>query len=176
MRYPVLFIVSLLLLILAGCASQGELDEAAIMRIPDAVPKFEPLAKSGNPESYVVLGQRYFTQKSARGHVERGKASWYGRPFHGRQTSSGEIYDMYAMSAAHKTLPLPTYVRVTNLENGRSIIVRLNDRGPFHADRVIDLSYTAAVKLGLKRSGTALVEVRTVEPKRRVWDVLAGRD
>ena len=165
-------VIAVLLLALAGCASQGELDDAAIARIPDAVPKIEPLAKSGNPESYVVFGRRYYTKKSARGHVERGLASWYGRPFHGRQTSSGEPYDMYAMSAAHKTLPLPTYARVTNLENGRSVVVRINDRGPFRDGRVIDLSYTAAVKLGVKRRGTAMVEVRAIEPKRRFWGFL----
>ncbi|WP_425482471.1 septal ring lytic transglycosylase RlpA family protein [Allochromatium palmeri] len=166
------FIVTVVLLVLAGCASHGELDDEAIARIPDAVPKIEPLAKSGNPKSYVVFGQRYYTKKSARGHIERGRASWYGRPFHGRQTSSGEVYDMYAMSAAHKTLPLPTYARVTNIENGRSVVVRINDRGPFHEDRVIDLSYTAAVKLGMKRQGTARVEVRAIEPKRRFWGLL----
>lgn len=167
-----LIIVAILLLSLAGCASRGELDDEAIARIPDAVPKVEPLAKSGNPESYVVFGRRYYTQKSARGHVERGLASWYGRPFHGRKTSSGETYDMYAMSAAHKTLPLPTYARVTNLENGRRVVVRINDRGPFHDGRVIDLSYTAAVKLGMKRQGTARVEVQAIDPRRRFWSFL----
>ena len=165
-------IIALLLLALAGCSSRGELDDEAIARIPDAVPKVEPPARSGNPESYVVFGRRYYTKKSVRGHVERGLASWYGRPFHGRKTSSGEIYDMYAMSAAHKTLPLPTYARVTNLENGRRVVVRINDRGPFHDDRVIDLSYTAAVKLGMKRQGTARVEVRAIDPRRRSWSFL----
>jgi len=165
-------LIAILLLSLAGCASRGELDDEAIARIPDAVPKVEPLAKSGNPESYVVFGRRYYTKKSAHGHVERGLASWYGRPFHGRKTSSGETYDMYAMSAAHKTLPLPTYARVTNLENGRRVVVRINDRGPFHDGRVIDLSYTAAVKLGMKRQGTAQVEVQAIDPRRRFWSFL----
>jgi len=166
-------ISALLLLALTGCASRGELDDEAIARIPDAVPRFEPLARLGNPDSYVVFGRRYYIKKSARGYVERGLASWYGQPFHGRQTSSGETYDMYAMSAAHKTLPLPTYVRVTNLENGRSVVVRINDRGPFQDDRVIDLSYTAAVKLGMKNQGTARVEVRAIEPRRRFWGLLS---
>jgi len=102
--------------------------------------------------------------KDARGYVERGIASWYGTKFHGRRTSSGEIYDMYGMTAAHKTLPLPTYVRVTNLKNGRSVVVKVNDRGPFHDNRLIDLSYTAAKKLGIVATGTGLVEVRAITP------------
>ncbi|EGV34032.1 rare lipoprotein A [Thiorhodococcus drewsii AZ1] len=155
---------------LGGCASKGELvdgDEIPpeIARIPDAVPKVEPLAKSGNPESYVVHGKRFFPLRNSLGHVERGLASWYGEPFHGRKTSSGEIYDMHAMTAAHKTLPLPTYARVTNTENGRSVVVRINDRGPFHGSRIIDLSYTAAVKLGVTKKGTAMVEVRAIDPR-----------
>lgn len=128
----------------------------------DAVPKNEPYSKRGNPESYVVLGKRYFVMRSNQGYVERGIASWYGKKFHGRDTSSGERYDMYAMTAAHKTLLIPTYVQVTNLENNRSIVVRVNDRGPFHQNRIIDLSYAAAEKLDMVRSGTALVEVRVI--------------
>jgi rare lipoprotein A len=128
----------------------------------DAIPKSEPYSKRGNPESYVVLGRRYFLMRSNQGYVEKGIASWYGKKFHGRDTSSGERYDMYAMTAAHKTLLIPTYVRVTNLENKRSIVVRVNDRGPFHQNRIIDLSYAAAEKLDMVRSGTALVEVRVV--------------
>lgn len=169
-----LFVSAILLISLAGCASRGDLGDdeipPEIARIPDAVPKVEPLARSGNADSYVVFGKRYHTKKSSRGHVERGVASWYGKPFHGRKTSSGEVYDMYTMSAAHKTLPLPTYARVTNVENGRSVVVRINDRGPFHGERIIDLSYVAGVKLGLKRKGTATVEVRAIEPKRRFWE------
>jgi rare lipoprotein A len=114
----------------------------------------------------VVFGKRYHTKRSSAGHVERGLASWYGKQFHGRKTSSGERYDMYAMTAAHKTLPLPTYVRVTNLENGRSAVVKVNDRGPFHGPRVIDLSYSAAKKLGVVKKGTAMVEVRALDPTR----------
>ncbi|MBK1716227.1 septal ring lytic transglycosylase RlpA family protein [Thiocystis violacea] len=178
-------LIATLLLSLVGCSSQGKrtADGDAIppeiARIPDAVPKVEPLSRSGNAESYVVRGQRYRTKKSSRGHVERGLASWYGEPFHGRKTSSGEVYDMHAMSAAHKTLPLPTYARVTNVDNGRSVVVRINDRGPFHGPRIIDLSYTAAVKLGVARTGTAMVEVRAVEPKKRRWGLglfLADQD
>lgn len=163
--------------LLTGCASRGGQVDATpeevpphIARIPDAVPKVEPLSRSGNPKSYVVFGKRYHTKRDRRGHVERGLASWYGRPFHGRKTSSGEIYDMHAMTAAHKTLPLPTYARVTNLENGRRVIVRINDRGPFHGGRIIDLSYTAAVKLGVTKKGTAMVEVRAIDPARRRAD------
>ncbi|MGA0053758.1 MAG: septal ring lytic transglycosylase RlpA family protein [Steroidobacteraceae bacterium] len=132
--------------------------------IPDAVPRAEPRSRYGNPESYVVFGQTYRVKKSARGHVERGLASWYGPGFHSERTSSGEPYDMYAMTAAHKTLPIPVYVRVTHLENGRSVVVKVNDRGPFVGDRIIDLSYTAAHKLGMIRSGTAPVEIRVIEP------------
>lgn len=132
--------------------------------IPDAVPRKEPLSRYGNPETYEVFGRTYRVKRSARGHVERGIASWYGPGFHAERTSSGEPYDMYAMTAAHKTLPIPVYVRVTNLENGRSIVVRVNDRGPFVGDRIIDLSYTAAHKLDMTRQGTALVEIRVIEP------------
>ncbi|MGE0482951.1 MAG: septal ring lytic transglycosylase RlpA family protein [Gammaproteobacteria bacterium] len=130
----------------------------------EAIPRTEPLSKYGNPESYVVFGKRYYTLKSASGFVERGIASWYGQKFHGRKTSSGEIYDMYQMTAAHKQLPLPTYVEVRNLENGRSTVLRVNDRGPFHGNRIIDLSYAAALKLGIADAGTAFVEVRAIEP------------
>jgi rare lipoprotein A len=132
--------------------------------IPDAVPRKEPRSRYGNPETYEVFGRTYRVQRSARGHVERGLASWYGPGFHAERTSSGEPYDMYAMTAAHKTLPIPVYARVTNLENGRSVVVRINDRGPFVGDRIIDLSYTAAHKLDMTRKGTALVEVRVIEP------------
>ena len=135
-----------------------------VSAIPDAVPRVESKSKYGNPESYVVYGKRYYTMKSSKGYQARGVASWYGEKFHGRKTSNGETYNMHAMTAAHKSLPLPTYVRVTNLSNGRSVVVRVNDRGPFHADRIIDLSYTAATKLDMLISGTALVEVRAIDP------------
>jgi rare lipoprotein A len=130
--------------------------------IPDAVPKNEPRSKYGNPPSYVVNGKRYYVMQSGRNFTEKGIASWYGEKFHGRRTSSGETYDMYAMTAAHKSLPLPSYVEVTNLENGRKIIVKVNDRGPFHENRIIDLSYTAASKLDILRNGTGWVEIRSI--------------
>jgi rare lipoprotein A len=132
--------------------------------VPDMVPRSEPRSRNGNPPFYDVLGKRYFVLSSSVGYVERGVASWYGPGFHKVRTSTGEPYDMYAMTAAHKTLPLPAYVRVTNLQNGRSIVVRVNDRGPFVGNRIIDLSYTAASKLDMLRNGTAMVEVRSLEP------------
>ena len=138
--------------------------DIGLSSIPDAVPRIEPRSRYGNPRSYVVDGKQYFTLSSARGFVQRGIASWYGPKFHGRRTSSGEPYDMYKMTAAHKTLPLPTYVLVRNLGTGRKIVVRVNDRGPFHGDRILDLSYAAASKLGIARRGTGLVEVRALEP------------
>jgi peptidoglycan lytic transglycosylase len=137
---------------------------AAANAVPDAVPRFEPRSAHGNPPFYDVLGQRYYVLADADGYLERGVASWYGPTFHGGNTSSGEPYDMYGMTAAHKTLPLPCYARVTNLRNGKSVVVRINDRGPFVANRLIDLSYTAAVKLDMIRDGTSLVEVRTLSP------------
>ncbi len=132
--------------------------------VPDMVPRYEPRSRNGNPPFYDVMGKRYFVLSSSVGYVERGVASWYGPGFHKVRTSTGEPYDMYAMTAAHKTLPLPAYVRVTNLQNGRSIVVRVNDRGPFVGNRIIDLSYTAAAKLDMLRNGTAMVEVRSLEP------------
>jgi peptidoglycan lytic transglycosylase len=137
---------------------------ADIFSIPDAVPRAEPRSAHGNPPYYDALGRRYFVLPSAEGYDERGVASWYGPTFHGGNTSSGEPYDMYGMTAAHKTLPLPSYARVTNLNNGRSVVVRINDRGPFIANRIIDLSYTAAAKLDMLRDGTAMVEVRSLTP------------
>ncbi len=135
--------------------------------IPDAIPKAEPRSAKGNPPFYTVLGKRYFVLESASGYVERGVASWYGPGFHAQSTSNGERYDMYAMTAAHKTLPLPAYVQVTNLQNGKSVTVRVNDRGPFKDGRIIDLSYTAAAKLDMLRAGTAFVEVRAVSTSKQ---------
>ncbi len=132
--------------------------------VPDAVPRVEARSRSGNPPFYGVFGKRYYVMPSSVGYVERGVASWYGPGFHEVRTSAGEPYDMYAMTAAHKTLPLPAYVRVINLQNGRSIVVRVNDRGPFVGNRIIDLSYTAAAKLDMLRNGTAIVEVRAIDP------------
>jgi rare lipoprotein A len=132
--------------------------------VPDAMPRIEPRSRYGNPPFYDVFGKRYYVLSSSVGYWERGVASWYGPGFHKVRTSTGEPYDMYGMTAAHKTLPLPAYVRVTNLQNGRSIVVRVNDRGPFVGNRIIDLSYTAAAKLDMLRNGTALVEVRAIDP------------
>ncbi|KNZ31420.1 MAG: lipoprotein [Methylibium sp. NZG] len=127
-------------------------------RVPDAQPRIEPLRSGGPNKPYEVLGKRYVPFTHDRPFTERGLASWYGRKFHGRPTASGEIYDMYAMTAAHPTMPLPSYARVRNPANGREVVVRVNDRGPFHAGRIIDLSYTAALKLDLLR-GVAPVEI-----------------
>jgi rare lipoprotein A len=133
--------------------------------IPDAVPRIEPRSRYGNPLSYEVFGRRYFLLPTAEGYIERGVASWYGPGFHSERTASGEPYDMYAMTAAHRTLPVPAYAEVTNLRNGRRVVVRINDRGPFVGDRIIDLSYSAAWKLDMLREGTAPVEVRVITPR-----------
>ena len=128
----------------------------------DAIPRREPRSAHGNPPFYKVLGKRYVVLATEEGYLERGVASWYGPNFHGENTSNGEKYNMYGMTAAHKTLPLPCYARVTNLKNGKSIVVRINDRGPFVSNRLIDLSYTAAQKLDMLKEGTSLVEVRAL--------------
>jgi len=135
-----------------------------VLAIPDAVPRPEPRGTRGNPPSYIVFGKRYYVMASSDGWVERGTASWYGPGFHAASTSLGERYDMYAMTAAHKTLPIPCYAEVTNLRNGRKVVVRINDRGPFVGDRIIDLSYTAAAKLDMLTAGTAPVEIRVISP------------
>jgi rare lipoprotein A len=135
-----------------------------VNQVPDAVPRAEPRSAFGNPPFYYVGGHRYVVLPSASGYVERGVASWYGTEFHGLRTSTGEPYDMFAMTAAHKTLPLPCYARVTNLSNGRNVVVRINDRGPFVANRVIDLSYSAAARLDMIRNGTAFVQVEVLTP------------
>jgi len=163
----VLFAVAIAL---AGCGGgKTKRDGPGSARIPelpgDAVPRREPRSKYGNGRDlgngpqYEVLNKTYTVMPSSAGYQERGVASWYGDKFHGNLTSNREVYDMYAMTAAHKTLPLPTYVRVRNLRNNKSIIVRVNDRGPFVHNRIIDLSYAAALKLDMVRSGTSLVEV-----------------
>ena len=135
-----------------------------VLAIPDAVPRAEPRGTRGNPPFYEVFGKRYYVMASSAGWVERGTASWYGPGFHAASTSLGEPYDMYAMTAAHKTLPIPAYAEVTNLRNGRKVVVRINDRGPFVGNRIIDLSYTAAAKLDMLLAGTAPVEVRVITP------------
>ena len=169
MKYIHFLILIFLLLLMQGCQILGDrpgrtLTDAEIAAIPDAVPTAEPLSDQGNPESYEINGRRYNTMKDATGFVQHGIASWYGKKFHGRRTSNGEKYDMYGMTAAHKTLPLPTYVRVTNLANDLSVVVRVNDRGPFTKGRAIDLSYAAARKLGIFENGTAEVEIRALTP------------
>lgn len=131
--------------------------------VPDAVPKAEPL-RLANMQPYMALGKYFKPMTELVPYKERGIASWYGRRYHGNNTASGEVYDMYAMTAAHPTLPLPSYARITNLENGKSIIVRLNDRGPFLSDRLIDLSYTAAYRLGILAGGSGQVEVESILP------------
>lgn len=157
------------LLFISACGVTVERDGAPaapvdVSSVPDAIPRDEPHSRYGNPESYEVFGKRYYVLNSSEGFVERGIASWYGTKFQGKRTSSGETYDMYAMTAAHKTLPLPTYVEVINLENNKSVIVRVNDRGPFHENRIIDLSYAAASRLGILSNGTGLVEIRAINP------------
>ena len=158
-------LAGLLALLIAGCASHvPERDgpearpPAGLERVPDAVPRVEPLRVGGPNKPYEVLGRRYVPMTADLPLAETGLASWYGRRFHGRPTSSGEIYDMYAMTAAHKTMPIPSYARVRNPVNGREVVVRINDRGPFHPERVVDLSYTAALKLGVL-GGVAPVEI-----------------
>jgi len=132
-------------------------------KIADAVPRRDVITIAGNKSPYEVLGETYRVMPNARGFTQRGMGSWYGTKFHGRKTSNGEDYDVYAMSAAHKTLPIPCYVRVTNLENGRRAVVRVNDRGPFLHDRIIDLSYAAATKLGYAAKGTAYLEIAYID-------------
>jgi len=166
--------------LLAGCGGGHFRDGAPrgypdLSHTPDAVPRAEPY-KRANMRPYTVFGKRYYPLKSAQGFVQRGVASWYGKKFHGNSTANGERYDMYAMTAAHKHLPLPSYVQVVNLENGRSTVVRVNDRGPFHDDRIIDLSYAAASKLGMIGKGTASVEIRAIDPTTQRVAQAAPRD
>lgn len=141
----------------------GAQPPANLDAVPDAVPRDEPLHRFAN-RTYAVLGNTYTPQAERRAHSEEGLASWYGRRFHGKKTASGEVYDMYAMTAAHPTLPIPSYARVTALDNGKSVVVRINDRGPFHGKRVIDLSYTAAHKLGYLKHGSTRVRVESLDP------------
>lgn len=177
---PKLLSCAVLALVLVGCGSapqrvahdptptyhDGAPPAAAIdlSLIREPIPKVEPNARYGNHSPYNVLGRRYEVLPTRSGYLERGTASWYGTKFHGKPTSTLERFDMYAFTAAHKTLPLPSYARVTNLTNGKSIVVRINDRGPFVGDRLIDLSYVSALKLGIHVSGTAPVEVRVIDP------------
>lgn len=173
-------LVPMALALLAGCAALPPPDRApppppperdagpaepppSLASLPPPRVRVEPKSATGN-SPYVVFGKRYEVLDSAAGYRREGKASWYGQKFHGRRTSSGEPYDMFKLTAAHRSLPIPTYVRVVNLDNGRGTIVRVNDRGPFHPDRIIDLSYAAAVKLGFHDQGIANVRVESVLP------------
>lgn len=159
------FILTILLAVaVAGCSSDGtRLVRIDVSEVANAVPKFEPYSPQGN-NPYRVFGKTYVPLRTAEGFEQRGIASWYGKKFHGNPTSNGEKYNMYAMTAAHKTLPLPSYVSVTNLTNNKKVIVRVNDRGPFVGTRIIDLSYAAAKKLEMVGPGTAPVLVRAVTP------------
>jgi rare lipoprotein A len=167
-------LLTVVLFSLAGCASSPQKGgyykddgpgDKPPANVADAVPRAEPLHKFAN-RPYKALGKAYVPLTSLQPFRQRGMASWYGKRYHGQKTSSGEIYDMYAMSAAHPTLPIPSYARVTNLANGRSVVVRINDRGPFHAARIIDVSYAAAHKLGFIQAGAAQVEVESILPGR----------
>jgi len=162
-------LICILTILLSACGDNTRRDSGPsgpvdLSSVRNAVPKHERQTRAGNPHTYVVFGKRYYVKRSNKNYRSRGIASWYGRKFHGRKTSNGETYNMYAMTAAHKTLRIPTYVRVTNLENGKIIIVRVNDRGPFVSNRIIDLSYAAAHKLGITRKGTGLVKIAVVGP------------
>jgi len=170
---PHLAAAAVVCVLLASCASNTpraptgagpDLPPADIAAIPEPIPKAEPRSTLGNPAFYDVLGKRYFVLPTSVGFVERGIASWYGPGFHKERTSTGDPYNMYAMTAAHKTLPLPCYARVTNLNNGRSVVVFINDRGPFKEGRIVDLSYTAAAKLDILQAGTAPVELVVLSP------------
>jgi len=171
-----LFMMLLLAIAVAGCSSTGGRKKGGgyykddgpdanppsnLDQVPDAVPRIEPYASGAN-RPYVVFGQRYVPDTSGQPYKKRGTASWYGKKFHGNSTSIGESYDMYAMTAAHTTLPLPSYARVTSMVNGKTIIVRVNDRGPFHSDRIMDLSYVAAYKLGIIGPGSGQVVVEAI--------------
>jgi rare lipoprotein A len=172
-----IFILTLLSVSLVGCSTHNSRQRHGYYKndgpptrprtklhtTPNAIPRIEPLARGPN-KPYVVFGKRYVPDTRNRPYTQQGLASWYGKKFHGKLTASGEPYNMYAMTAAHRTLPIPCYARVTNARNGRSIIVRINDRGPFHAGRIIDLSYVAAHKLDILKSGSQKVTVKRLLP------------
>lgn len=143
----------------------GPNQEIDMSHVPDAKPRYEQRTIAGNKNPYTVLGKTYVLMKEERAYKERGKASWYGYKFNGELTSNGDLYDMFSMTAAHKTLPIPSYVRVTNIDNKKSVVVRVNDRGPFHGDRIIDLSYAAAQRLGITQAGVGNVEVEVLVPE-----------
>ena len=170
--------------VLAGCSTVPNEESApaplAVQADSEAVsdepvPQFERPSRSGNPDTYVVFGRRYRVKETSAGYRETGVASWYGWEFHGRKTSSGPLFNMFELTAAHKTLPLPTYARVTNLENGRSIVVKVTDRGPFVGERVLDLSYAAAARLDMLDTGTARVEIEALAPYQNLPELAARR-
>lgn len=169
LKYSLKTLIAILLIsLIAACSSTGSKDGAPKKRlnpnkIKDAKPRYEPIKRAGNKNPYTVFGKTYHLLPNNKNYKEHGVASWYGTKFHGRPTANGEKYDLYKMTAAHTRLRIPSYVRVTNKGNGRSAIVRVNDRGPFHGNRIIDLSYAAAVKLGFAEKGTANVIVESIE-------------
>jgi rare lipoprotein A len=173
LRHAIYLLAILVVLLVASCTTKKPKVDAEVDGPPptglkasdvaDAVPVAEPLARYGNHSPYEVFGKKYHVLSSSEGYHKRGTASWYGTKFHGRRTSSGEPYDMHLATAAHKTLPLPTYAEVTNLDNGKKVIVKINDRGPFKDDRLIDLSYGAALRLGMTQTGTARVDLRVID-------------
>lgn len=169
------FIVLLCAFLVTSCATKsrysmehdvGPKGDFDASHVPDATPIWEPISRQGNRSPYVVRGVKYHIVDTSKGFVESGIASWYGLKFHGELTSNGETYNMYAMSAAHKNLPIPSYVKVTNLDNNKQVVVRVNDRGPFHKGRIIDLSYAGATKLGYANKGTARVKIELIRPEK----------
>jgi rare lipoprotein A len=185
MKLKAFFFPLLVLMILAGCSSSGDRYDIkdgvapnapiSVEHIEDAHPQYEPYSRGGNKD-YTLRGQKYQIVKNTDGYTEQGQASWYGKKFHGHLTSNGEIYDMYSMSAAHKTLPIPSYVKVTNLDNNKTAIVRVNDRGPFHAGRIIDLSYAAAYKLDVIKTGTANVAIEVIKVDKPLTTIVKKSD
>ncbi len=167
-----ILVITLSALCLTGCATSGQDSGLQQTSGPaeQVVPKVETSPPTKKSSSYVVKGKRYFVKSDAKGHEEKGTASWYGKRFHGRRTSSGERYDMHAMTAAHKNLPISSLIQVTNLDNGLSTLVRVNDRGPFHGNRVLDLSYAAATQLNMVDKGSAKVTIQVVEPGKAKLD------
>ena len=171
-RYSALLVALLTGLFLVSCSGKKSkvsepadgpsMSDITAADVADAVPRKEPRARYGNHSPYEVFGKKYYVLDSSEGYHKKGTASWYGSKFHGRRTSSGEPYDMHLATAAHKTLPLPTYAEVTNLDNGKKVIVKINDRGPFKDDRLIDMSYGAALRLGMTGTGTARVDLRVI--------------
>ncbi len=173
-------------ILVAGCTGVGSISRLSqdsgpdrdvdVSGVKDAVPRHEPITKAGNSTPYKVLGKTYRVNFNTKGFSQKGKASWYGKKFHGNKTANGETYDMFAMTAAHKTLPIPSYVRVTNVSNKKSVVVRVNDRGPFHGGRIIDLSYAAAKKLGIQQAGTGDVRVDIVRPHKNAASAVGQED